>query len=167
MFSFYPKNGRTGSRKSSIIQAWLVEEGSPNPHWVTFLNLLSIGLRYTLLFEWSDFSLKYLFTVMIKGQLPKFKARVWISPISEIGSKCNSVFRHADSNWVMIMELERKMECSWACTFWAELCLQGYRSLPWTWDRVRYKLSIATGVTITAIYFLNLQYMFVRFVVDA
>ena len=134
----------------------------PEPSLSNVFNLLSIGLRYTLLFEWSDFSLKYLFTVMLKGQLPKFKARVWIFPISEIGSRCNSVFRHADSSWVIIMELERKMECSWARTFWAELCLQGYRSLP-----LRYKLSIATGVTITAIYFLNLQYMFVRFVVDA
>ena len=134
----------------------------PEPSLSKVFNLLSIGLRYTLLFEWSDFSLKYLFTVMLKGQLPKFKARVWIFPISEIGSRCNSVFRHADSSWVIIMELERKMECSWARTFWAELCLQGYRSLP-----LRYKLSIATGVTITAIYFLNLQYMFVRFVVDA
>ena len=134
----------------------------PEPSLSNVFNLLSIGLRYTLLFEWSDFSLKYLFTVMLKGQLPKFKARVWIFPISEIGSRCNSVFRHADSSWVIIMELERKMECSWARTFWAELCLQGYRSLP-----LRYKLSIATGVTITAIYFLNLQYMLVRFVVDA
>ena len=134
----------------------------PEPSLSNVFNLLSIGLRYTLLFEWSDFSLKYLFTVMLKGQLPKFKARVWIFPISEIGSRCNSVFRPADSSWVIIMELERKMECSWARTFWAELCLQGYRSLP-----LRYKLSIATGVTITAIYFLNLQYMFVRFVVDA
>ena len=134
----------------------------PEPSLSNVFNLLSIGLRYTLLFEWSDFSLKYLFTVMLKGQLPKFKARVWIFPISEIGSRCNSVFRHADSSWVIIMELERKMECSWARTFWAELCLQGYRSSP-----LRYKLSIATGVTITAIYFLNLQYMFVRFVVDA
>ena len=134
----------------------------PEPSLSNVFNLLSIGLRYTLLFEWSDFSLKYLFTVMLKGQLSKFKARVWIFPISEIGSRCNSVFRHADSSWVIIMELERKMECSWARTFWAELCLQGYRSLP-----LRYKLSIATGVTITAIYFLNLQYMFVRFVVDA
>ena len=134
----------------------------PEPSLSNVFNLLSIGLRYTLLFEWSDFSLKYLFTVMLKGQLPKFKARVWIFPISEIGSRCNSVFRHADSNWVITMELERKMECSWARTFWAELCLQGCRSLP-----LRYKLSIATGVTITAIYFLNLQYMFVRFVVDA
>ena len=138
-----------------------------NPSLGNVFNVLSTGLRHTLSFEWSDFGLKYLVIVMLKGQPPKSKASVWNVPISETGSKCNSVFRHADSNWVIIMELERKMECSWACTFWAELCLQGYRSLPWTWDGVRYKLSIATGVTITAIYFLNLQYMFVRFVVDA
>ena len=147
MFSFYPKNGRTGSRKSSIIQAWLVEESSPNPHWVTFL----IFCR-----------LVYDIPSYLNGLTFPWSTSLWIFPISEIGSRCNSVFRHADSSWVIIMELERKMECSWARTFWAELCLQGYRSLP-----LRYKLSIATGVTITAIYFLNLQYMFVRFVVDA
>ena len=68
MFSFYPKNGRTGSRKTSITQAWLVAE--------SVFNLLSIGLRYTISFEWSAFGLKYLVTVMLKGQPPKFKASV-------------------------------------------------------------------------------------------
>ena len=37
MFSFYPKNGRTGSRKNFIIQAWLVVENCPTPYWITFL----------------------------------------------------------------------------------------------------------------------------------
>ena len=37
MFSFYPKNGRPGSRKTSITKAWLFVESCPTPHWVTFL----------------------------------------------------------------------------------------------------------------------------------
>ena len=112
-FSFYPKNGRSGSRKTSITQASLVVESCSNP----ITN--PIGLRYTLSFEWSDFGLKYLVTVMLKGQPPKFKASVWNFPISEIGSKCNLVLRHADSNWVIIMELKIKVVYSWVCKFWA------------------------------------------------
>ena len=45
---------------------------------------------------------------MLKGQPPKFKSSVWNFPISEIGSKCDSVFRHADINWVIIMELKKE-----------------------------------------------------------
>ena len=36
MFSLYPKNARTGSRKTFINQAWLFVESWPTPHWVTF-----------------------------------------------------------------------------------------------------------------------------------
>ena len=64
----------------------------------SIFNLLSIGLRYTISVEWSDFGLKYLVTVMLKGQPPKFKDIVSNFSISETGSKCNSVFRHADNN---------------------------------------------------------------------
>ena len=37
LFSFYPKPGRTGSRKTFITQTWLVTESCPTPHWITFL----------------------------------------------------------------------------------------------------------------------------------
>ena len=37
IFSFYQKNGRTGSRKTSMTQAWLVTEICSALHWVTFL----------------------------------------------------------------------------------------------------------------------------------
>ena len=35
---------------------------------------------------------------MLKGQPPNFKASVWNFPIPATGSKCNSIFRHAE-NW--------------------------------------------------------------------
>ena len=50
-------------------------------------NLLSIGLQYPLSFEWYDFGLKYLVTVMLKDQPPKLKASGWNFPISETGGK--------------------------------------------------------------------------------
>ena len=52
------------------------------------------------------------------------------------------------------MELKRKVEYRWACTLSGSLYFKGYRNLPGTWDGERYyKLSIATGVTITSIFF--------------
>ena len=119
----------------------------PDPLLGKVFNLLSISLQYTLSFEWSGFGLKDLVTVRLKGQ------NAWNFSLSETGSKCNSVFRHADSNWVIIMELKRKVEYSWACTFWASLCFKWHRGLNWTYVGVRYyKLSIATSVTSTAIF---------------
>ena len=38
---------------------------------------------------------------MLKGQPPNFKASVWNFPIPTTGSKCNSIFRHAE-NWTEI-----------------------------------------------------------------
>ena len=119
----------------------VIQKKLPDPSLDKVFNLLSIGLRYTLSFRWSDFGVKYVLTAMLKGQPPNFKASVWKFSISETGSKCNSVFRHADSNWVIL----------WNFLFqflWASLCFKECRSLPWTWDRVRYyNISIATGVT--------------------
>ena len=39
----------------------------PDPSLDNAFNLLSIGFRYTLSFEWSDLGLKYLVTVILKG----------------------------------------------------------------------------------------------------
>ena len=91
----------------------------PNQSLSNVFNLLLIGLPYTLSFEWPGFELKYLVTVTQKGQPPKFRASVRNYSISQAKSKCNTLFRHAGSNWVIIMELKRKVECSWECTFWA------------------------------------------------
>ena len=107
MFSFHPENSRTRRKL-------------PDHSLSNAFNLLLIGLPYTLSFEWPDFELKYLVTVTQKGQPPKFRASVWNYSISQTNSKCNSLFRHAGSNWVIIiMELKRKVEYCWECTFWA------------------------------------------------
>ena len=70
----------------------------PNPSLNDLFNLLSIDLQYSLSFEWPDFGLKCLLTVVSKDQLPKFEARVWKFQISQTNNKCNSLFRPADSN---------------------------------------------------------------------
>ena len=82
-------------------------------------NVLSIGLQYTLSFKWTDFGLKCLVTITSNGQSLKFKASVWNIPNSETGQNCNSLFKLVDSYWVVITAQKRKMEYSWACTFWA------------------------------------------------
>ena len=125
----------------------------PDPSLYNVFNLLSTSLLYILSFQWSDFGLKYLVAVMLKDQLPKFKASVWNFPISETGGKCYLVFRPADSNWVITVELKKKVEYNWTRAFRARLCFKGYRSLPWTLDGViYYKVSIATGVKSTSIF---------------
>ena len=64
----------------------------PDPSLSKVFNLPSIGFRYILSFEWSDFGLTYLVTSQppkLKSQPPKFKASVRNFPISETDSKCN------------------------------------------------------------------------------
>ena len=80
----------------------------PNSSLGNFFNLLSIGLRYTLSFEWPDFGLKHLLTVMLKDQPPKFKVSIRNFLISKTDNRCNSLSRHADSNWVIVMDPKRK-----------------------------------------------------------
>ena len=46
-------------------------------------------------------------------------------PISDIDSNLNSHFRATDSNWVIIMELDRKEEYSWTFTFSASQGIGG------------------------------------------
>ena len=58
----------------------------------------------------SEFDLKCLLTLISKCPSPKFKVSVWNFSISEIDSKCNWLFRPADSNWVITMELKRKVQ---------------------------------------------------------
>ena len=76
----------------------------PNNSLSNAFNLLLTDLWYTLSFKWPDSGLKYL---VLKGQSPKFKASVCNFTISERVSKCNPLFRHADSNWVTIMTKKR------------------------------------------------------------
>ena len=65
---------------------------------------------------------------MLKGQPPKFNGSVCNFPISKIGNSRNSLFRPADSNSAIFMELKRKVECSWACTFWPVRVSRGIES---------------------------------------
>ena len=101
VFSFYPTNSKAVSRKTSITQEWLVVLRCPNPSLGIVINHLSIGLQYTLSFEWSDSGLKFLVTVVQKRQPPNFKTSIWNFPISKTGSKCSPLLRLVDCNWVI------------------------------------------------------------------
>ena len=71
MFSFYPCNSRTGSRKTSMTQEWLVIESSLTPCWVTFL--IFCQLVYNITSHLNDFGLKCLVTVMPKSSVSKIQ----------------------------------------------------------------------------------------------
>ena len=45
---------------------------------------------------------------MLKDQPPKFKVRIRNFLISKTDNRCNSLSRHADSNWVIVMDPKRK-----------------------------------------------------------
>ena len=102
---------------TSITQEWLVVKSCLTPQWITFLMFyrLVYNIRMTW-FKLLDFGLKCLVTITPKGQPLRFKVNVWNIPTSEAGRNCNSLFKLADINWVVIMEQKRKMEYNWACT---------------------------------------------------
>ena len=70
--------------------------------WIVFFISLSICLQYILSFEWSDFGLKCLVTVMLKGQSPMVRICLCNIPISEIVN-----------NTIQFLGLLIKMELPW------------------------------------------------------
>ena len=77
--------------------------------WIVFFVSLSIGLQYILSFEWSDFGLKCLVTVMLKGLPPMVRICLCNIPISEIENNCIPILRPTHKNGVT-MKLKRKVE---------------------------------------------------------
>ena len=71
-------------------------------------NTLSLGLKNTLSFKWTDFGLRCLVTITSKGLSLKFKASVWNIPNSETSQNCESLFRIVDNSWVVIYRTEKK-----------------------------------------------------------
>ena len=79
IYIFYPKT-------SNFHNAGMIcRRKLPDLQWITFFNVLSIRLQYTISFKWPDFGLKCLVTITQKGQSLKFKASVWNIPIFETG----------------------------------------------------------------------------------
>ena len=70
--------------------------------WIVFFISLSICLQYILSFESSDFGLKCLVTVMLKGQSPMVRICLCNIPISEIVN-----------NAIQFLGLLIKMELPW------------------------------------------------------
>ena len=111
----------------------------PDSSLSNVFNFLLIGLQHTLSFEWPDFKLKV-----------SHQNSMLVHEIFQFLKQAVSVIWHADSNLVIIMEMKRKVEFSWACTFLTSWCFKGYRNLPLAWDGVRYKkFSIAKSMTHT------------------
>ena len=73
---FISKKGQNCFYKNFYNSGMVSRRKLPDPSLGNVFNHLSIGLRYTLSFEWSDIGLTYLVTVLLKGQPPKFKGSV-------------------------------------------------------------------------------------------
>ena len=151
MFSFYPKNGRPGSRKTSITKVWLFVESWPTPHWLTFLTFYRLVYDIPchlngLILAWRT-SLQLFWKVSHQNSKLLYEVFPFLKQVVRVIQLLLCYY------WVIFVELKRKVEYSLAYTFWVSLCFKGYRSLPWTWDGVKYyKLSIATGVTSNSIF---------------
>ena len=140
----------------------MVVESCATLQWVTLL------IFCWLSFEWLDFGLKYLVTVMPKSQPTEFKASILNFPISETFSKCSSLFRHADSNWVIIMELKRKVEYSWLVIESVRVSrgIEVYFQLGMEWDSISFQLQLLWRA-LPFFFKKNLQYGLIWFVVGA
>ena len=121
-----------------------------DPSMNNVFNVLSIGLQYTFSFKWPDFGLKCLVTVTPEGQSLKFKASVRNIPISETSRNCNSLFKVADGNWVVIMEQKRRWSTVGYVLFKVSQGFSRFQGFL-GWSNYN-KLSIATGIMSTSIF---------------
>ena len=86
-------------------------------HLRPFGTFWRVKIYNTLSFKCHGFDLKYLFTIILKGQSPTVKVSERNIAIFETESNFNSVFRPAaDSNGVT-MEIKRKVEYDGAFSF--------------------------------------------------
>ena len=113
IYVFHRKN--SNFHNSRMVDHGKLPYPKVNSKWHFDISLT--GLKETLSFKWPDFGLKSLVTISPKVQSLKFKYCVWNFPFSKRDRNFNSLFRLADSKWVVITEQKRKVEYSWACTF--------------------------------------------------
>ena len=118
VFSFYPEKSRTGSRKTFITQKLLVIESCPTLRWVPFL--IFCRLVYNISFHLNDPILARSTLLQVSYQNSKVSHQYsrLAHELFQFLKQAVSATWHADSNFVIIMELKRKIDYSWACTFW-------------------------------------------------
>ena len=117
--------------KTFITQAWLVVERCPTPHWVKFV--IFCRFVYDIPSHLNDLILAWSTSLHLCEKVSHQNPGL-VHKIFPFLKQIVSVIYFSD----MLMELKRKVECSWACTFWGSLCFKGYRSLPWTlgWSKI-------------------------------
>ena len=120
IFSFYSKNSRTGSRKTSITQELLVIESCPAPSWVTFL--MFCWLVYDISSQLNDLILAWSDLLQVSHQktglvyqifqfLNQTVTIIWYADRSSVYTEVFSskTMRHVNQK----CEWEWEWECQW------------------------------------------------------
>ena len=121
-FSFYPQNSRTGSTNTSITQELLVIESCPTPRWLMLL--IFCLLIYDISSHLNGLIFARSTLLQVSHQNSKFgcekvthqNSRLVYEIFQFLKQEVSATW-HADSYLVINMELKRKIEYSWACTF--------------------------------------------------
>ena len=161
MFSVYPKNSRTGSRKTSITQELLVIENCPTLCWVTLL------IFCRLVFDISSHSTDLILAWCTSLQVSHPNSKVshqnsrLVYEIFQFLKQAVSRTWHADSDLVIIIRTEKKERVQSCMYFLKQLVFQGVQKLTFRmgWSKHN-KLSIPTSMN------LYIQHVFIWFLVD-
>ena len=105
MFSFYPKSSRTGSRKSSITQEWLIIERYQISRWVTLS--IFFWLVYDISSHLNDLILTWNTLLQLYQNVSHQNSRL-LYEIFQFVKQAVIVIWHADSNFLFIMELKKR-----------------------------------------------------------
>ena len=162
MFSVYPKNSRTGSRKTSITQEFLVIENCPTPCWVTFL--IFCRLVFDISSHSNDLILAWSTSLQVSHPNSKVShqnSRL-VYEIFQFLKQAVSGTWHADSDLVIIIRTEKKERVQLCMYFLNQLVFQGVQKLTFCmgWSKHN-KLSIPMSMNI------YIQHVFIWFLVDA
>ena len=114
MFSLYPKNNRTGSRKTSIIQELLVTESCPTLRWVTFLIFCRLvydifsHLNHPILAQSTSLQVSHRNSKNSRQKVSHQNSRL-VYEMFQFLKQAVSATWQADSTLVIIMGLKRKI----------------------------------------------------------
>ena len=109
IYFFIQKTSDSCCRKTSITQVWLFVESCPTTHWVMFVTFIDWFMIYRfiwLIWFWHELP-SYNFV-----KRPASKIQGWYLKCSLFKNRHYVLFilRPADSNWLIIVELKRKVE---------------------------------------------------------
>ena len=137
MFSFYPKNNRTGSSKTSVTQELSVIGSCPTSGWVTFF--IFCRLIFDISSHLNDMILAWSTSLQVSHQNSKVSrqnSRLVYKTFQFLRQVVSATW-HADSDLVIVMQLKKKGAV--AHVLFEPINFQGAQKFTFAWVGVRYK----------------------------